>query len=371
MAKHEPQSVSRLFQKAGRQAIPLNGTFELTAGCNFDCRMCYVRKSPDEIRMQGLIPADDWYALGKEAASQGMLFLLLTGGEPLTYPGFFPLYHRLKSLGLFIALNSNGSLIDEGAAEELASDAPYRIQMTLYGGSEATYERLCRTKNGFQKTIRAMELLKQKKIPFKLNATITPENADDLPEIYRIAREYDVYVQATTYMFPPVRKNGAAAFGTGHRFPAEEAGACMARIERIRFDDAQLAEKEGALKERLEAQRRRFAEEEDCPREPAEPMGCRAGKSSFWVNWKGEMSPCGMMDLPASKPFEEGLGPAWEKVRDFAGAVRMPSKCTSCENRGACMVCGAAVYTETGGFTDREPAYLCRFTESYLKAMRI
>ncbi|MBP3312208.1 MAG: hypothetical protein J6L72_08255 [Butyricicoccus sp.] len=35
-----------LFAKAGGQGIPLSGTFELTARCNLDCRMCYIHMRP-------------------------------------------------------------------------------------------------------------------------------------------------------------------------------------------------------------------------------------------------------------------------------------------------------------------------------------
>ena len=39
-----------LFQKAGIQKIPLSGTFELSPICNFDCRMCYVRQTMEQVK---------------------------------------------------------------------------------------------------------------------------------------------------------------------------------------------------------------------------------------------------------------------------------------------------------------------------------
>ena len=51
-----------LFAKAGQQGIPLSGTFELTARCNLDCRMCYIHKR-----------ANDAMALaGERTAAQGL-----------------------------------------------------------------------------------------------------------------------------------------------------------------------------------------------------------------------------------------------------------------------------------------------------------
>ena len=74
-----------LYNKAGRARIPLSGTFELSPVCNFSCRMCYVRKTPQEVREspRGILTLNQWLEIAREAREQGMLFLLLTGGEPL------------------------------------------------------------------------------------------------------------------------------------------------------------------------------------------------------------------------------------------------------------------------------------------------
>ena len=47
---YESLLTKMLFQKSSIKKIPLSGTFELSPVCNFDCRMCYVRKSPEEVK---------------------------------------------------------------------------------------------------------------------------------------------------------------------------------------------------------------------------------------------------------------------------------------------------------------------------------
>ena len=49
----EPKITDLLFSKAARKKVPLSGTFELSPLCNFSCRMCYVRKTAEEVRNQG------------------------------------------------------------------------------------------------------------------------------------------------------------------------------------------------------------------------------------------------------------------------------------------------------------------------------
>lgn len=78
-----------LCNKAFSSGTPICGTFELLPICNMDCKMCYIRMSPNEMYRQGtLLSVNDWLRIGKEAAANGCMFLLLTGGEPLLYPDF-------------------------------------------------------------------------------------------------------------------------------------------------------------------------------------------------------------------------------------------------------------------------------------------
>ena len=93
-----------LYQKASVKKVPLMGTFELSPVCNFSCKMCYVRKTPEQIRKEGksLIPWEKWLDLAQQCRDAGTLYLLLTGGEPFLYPGFRELYQKLHDRLLFI-----------------------------------------------------------------------------------------------------------------------------------------------------------------------------------------------------------------------------------------------------------------------------
>ena len=92
----------RLVDKANVAEIPISASFELTPLCNLKCDMCYVRMEVEEVKREGGIrTADEWLHTAEELRRLGTLFILLTGGEPLLYPGFADLYLRLKQMGLF------------------------------------------------------------------------------------------------------------------------------------------------------------------------------------------------------------------------------------------------------------------------------
>ena len=42
----------RIYDYSARNRVPLTGAFELSPICNFSCRMCYVRKTPEEVKDQ-------------------------------------------------------------------------------------------------------------------------------------------------------------------------------------------------------------------------------------------------------------------------------------------------------------------------------
>lgn len=121
----EPPITEYLHAQAARAGIPLNGTFELTPLCNMNCRMCYVRMSPaQQEAIHPLRTAKEWLALGEEAKQAGMLYLLVTGGEPFLRPDIREILSALHWMGLILSVNTNGTLINEVVVEWLKETPP-------------------------------------------------------------------------------------------------------------------------------------------------------------------------------------------------------------------------------------------------------
>lgn len=367
MRVSEPRLSKYLHHAAAEKGVPLSGTFELSPCCNMDCRMCYVRKTRKEVEMAGgELSVEKWLSIADECRKAGTLFLLLTGGEPFLYSGFRELYLELTRMGFMISINTNGTMITEDTVSWLRENPPARMNITLYGASDATYEKLCRNSRGYTQTVNAVRLLKEAGISVKLNASMTPYNIADLDGIYKTAEELNVYVQATAYMYPPIRKN-KAEIGHGDRFSPEESGRWEAAIDKKRLTPEQ-------YQKRIEMIRKNILEKsetEENPgnkeaRETGEPMRCRAGRTSFWINWKGEMTPCGMMVEPVTYPFRDGIQPAWEQLRKDTEQILLAAGCGSCRMKDMCPVCAASAYAETGRF-DKVPEYLCRMTRAKIE----
>lgn len=361
----EPPITEYLHAKAARKHVPLSGTFEVTPVCNMDCRMCYVRMSKQQQEaIHPLRTAKEWLTLGEEAKKHGLLYLLLTGGEPFIRPDFQEILSGLHQMGFVISINSNGTLIDEKVIEWLVKTPPTRINITLYGASDATYERLCRNPKGFTQVTKAIRLLKEAGIVVKLNCSVTPYNADDLEEVIAFSKREQLIIQATSYMFPPLRRD-ASKVGQNDRFTAEESAYYSAKIE-------SLLNGEDDYLERMKTKDLSLPTDpgEACMDMEGEGIRCRAGKCSFWVTWDGRLLPCGMLPGDGVEDvFQIGFEEAWKRASDFALNIRLPAKCKVCGLRDQCRACAAMVLTETGNF-HTVPEYRCQMAHAYPSACK-
>lgn len=343
-----------LLQSAASAQRPINGSLELLPLCNMSCDMCYVRLSHAETEMKGgLHTANEWISLGQEMQKAGVLFLLLTGGEPLLFPDFKRLYLELKQMGIVLTINTNGTLLDEEWADFFAENKPRRINITLYGADDRAYETLCHYPGGFEKTLRAIRLLKERDVDVKINGSVTKENYKDMQKIYALGEMLGVPVHMDTYMLPGIHERGMPFDEQSRLLPEEAATAGME-----------------ALKAEMDPQafpiyvEQRITQLENGEEKYPSGITCMAGNCSFAVNWQGEMRPCVTLEEPSVPVFDTGFEAAWEIVSKESKAFRVNEKCIKCRLRPICKTCVASAWLETGSY-DGVPEYLCRYAEAY------
>lgn len=354
--KTEPQLTKYLYNRAGMAGIPLGGTFELTPLCNFNCRMCYVRKSVEEVCSHGrpCMTLKQWLTIAEEAKSRGMLYLLLTGGEPFLWPDFWILYEQLCGMGFLISINTNGSLIDWETVDRLAKMPPTRINITLYGAGEESYRRLCGAPEGFKKTTHAIDMLKEAGIMVKLNGSLTPDNVRDLEACIDYAKARGLIYETATYMFPPIRRDLDMA-GKNERFTPKEAAYYRLKSYRLQFGEER-------YRKYLENIEKGYVPpvgaDESCTDPVDGKIRCRAGKAAFWVSWDGWLTPCGMMTDPKQDLYRENFGKAWENLTEECSALKLSGVCARCPDQKLCHSCAAMAEAETGS-PSGIPTYLC------------
>ena len=344
--------ISLMYAKADRNSIPFSGAFELTSRCTLDCKMCYIHQNG------GNCPSAEkngewWINLAKEARDAGTLLLLLTGGEPLLHPDFEDIYLKCREMGLLVSVNTNATLIDDEKVRFFKENPPQRLNITLYGASEETYEKLCGNGKAFKKVMSAIEKLKEANVKIKLNYSITPQNFKDAATVQEWAKEWELPVQPVSYIVPPVRVCGEKV----RLSPEDAAREQFLWQKRIYGDDMEKFVKTKDLPPDIED----FGE---CRDPNGDRITCRAGLSSYWITYDGVMLPCGMIPEPKSeiKSFSE----SFKFIRQEREKIILPAKCKDCNFKKVCDNCAAVAFAETGSFSEA-PEYACQKAQAYAK----
>ncbi len=346
--------VKYLHSKARVNNVSVSTTFEITSRCNFRCKMCYICDGGCD-KKQFELSAGEWIKVAQEARDVGVVFILLTGGEPFIREDFPEIYESLAKMGFILSINTNASLITDEHIELLKRFPPNRMNISLYGMSDEAYEKICGVP-AYSKVIGNIKKLKEAGIKFVINCTVIPENASEYRKINSFCKENDIILRASSYMYPSSRINK-----DGSRFSPEEAAKYSVLIDKDKFSAETFRERAFRITNSLE-----LNEEKDCPTDDAEGTGirCRAGSSASWINWQGKMNFCGM--LPANENVDVrklGFTGCWKLVTKEAEKVVLPAKCNNCKYRNVCNVCAASVFCETGKYNE-VPSYLCKMSES-------
>lgn len=345
-----------LSQKCAHMGIPVSGIFELTPRCNLNCKMCYVRLTPQQMAPIGTErTTEQWLSLAKEAKDAGMIFLLITGGEPTLREDFAEIYEGLAKMGLSITINTNGTLITEKIKRLWKEFPPAQVNITLYGTSSEDYKELCGNSAAFESMKDALDWLDCNNILVHLNATIDSNSYHKWKSLEDFANERNLELRMQSYCFPPSRRSECTSCSEFSRISPEEAGKLVAD---------EILYREGAESIKRRAENLCSPLQKNCDLDLGEPMQCLAGRSQFWVTWNGNLTPCGMLHTPATHPFNDSFMLSWNKLREIVESIRLCPECSKCEIAGSCMNCAAVTFAETGRF-DGKPEYMCKLNEAY------
>jgi radical SAM protein with 4Fe4S-binding SPASM domain len=328
--------VQEMLSRAAIVRQPAHGAFELTSRCNLSCRMCYVRHAPDDLTKE--LPASTWLDLARQAVVNGMVFLLLTGGEVFLRRDFFEIYEPLTRMGLVLALFTNGTLVTKDIAARLAQAPPSRTEITLYGATAATYEAVTGVPGSFAACCAGIEALVSYHVPLGLKSTITRQNIGELDAMRQMAHNWGLPFSAGWLLSrrPDLTPSDAAAC----RLAATD-GLSLEATDRASAHEWT----EIALRDTAAHSRNNFS--------------CHAGKASFVINPAGEMNVCLVLAQPAARPLKTGFPGAWQHVQHYVdSAPPAASECCACEALAYCGRCPAWSMMETGTLTEPVP-YLC------------
>lgn len=146
-----------------------------TTACNLHCTGCWAANYTD--KKQKSLTYEELDSIVTQGKELGTYVYLYTGGEPLLRKKDII---RLceKHSDCFFSAFTNGTLVDEEFADEIARVKNFMPAFSIEGFREATDER--RGEGTFDKVVRAMDLLRERRLPFGASICYTSQNYDSV-----------------------------------------------------------------------------------------------------------------------------------------------------------------------------------------------
>jgi radical SAM protein with 4Fe4S-binding SPASM domain len=342
--------------------------WESTIRCNLTCAHCR-RVESDETADKDLSTAQA-ADLVAQLAEMGkgrpmMPVLVFSGGEPLCREDLFELIGQARSLGITPALATNGTLIDAAVAGRIRQSGVTRVSVSLDGATAEVHDRLRQLAGSFERAIEGIGHLRDVKVPFQINLTLTKHNAGQLHEVYELAKSLGA-VAVHIFMLVPVGC-GLSLAETDMLTPEQYE---QKMLEICRLDGQgelqmkvtcgphyeRVIRQEGLHKSRMEA-----GHGGAVPGRPGHgraSKGCLAGLGVLFVGHQGDVFPCGYLPVKCGNVLEQRLSDIWHKSEDLArmrNSGELEGKCGVCGYRQICGGCRGRAYAATGNYMAEEP----------------
>lgn len=212
--------------------------WNLLRRCNLTCQHCYSVST--DTHFPGELSTPEIYRVMDDLKAARVPVLILSGGEPLLHPDIFAIARRAKAMGFYVALSSNGTLINAQNIGEIAACHFDYVGVSL-DGLGATHDRFRRMEGAFEASLNAIRLCRDLELKIGVRYTMTQDNAQDLPGLLALIEHEAIDRFYFSHLNYAGRGNKNRASDARHRMTRE----AMTRL----FDTALALRRRGVVKE--------------------------------------------------------------------------------------------------------------------------
>ena len=354
---------SDLVKKLRQSKTPVSIDFEITARCNNNCRHCYINLPENDKHAASLeLDLKEIENLADQAVKNGVLWCLLTGGEPLLRDDFSDIYLMLKKKGLLVSVFTNACLINESHVRLFKKHKPRELEVTVYGISEKTYERVSGIKGSYKRFKAGLDLLFKNNISVSLKAMAIHSNVHELEDITEFCSKYS----KKKFKFDPfLHKRYDRNEERNKRIMAER----LSKDEIIRIEHNNFARKDALItncdqliyNQEISSSGRIFT--------------CGILKNGFEITYDGKLRLCSSLYHPdymrdvKKMPLMDAYNEiATRIVNAHSDNKDFLNKCDTCKIVNLCYFCPANSFLETGKL-DTPVDYFCENAQARKKAI--
>jgi heme d1 biosynthesis radical SAM protein NirJ len=174
--------------KSSHKSVPTGPVvvWNLSRRCNLTCKHCYTTSAnihfPDELSTQEI------FTVMADLKSFHVPVLILSGGEPLLRTDLFDISNYARQLGFYVALSTNGTLINENTIKLITAAHYHYVGISLDGMPE-THDKFRRHTGAFEQALQGIRLCRDQGIKVGIRFTLTQDNAQDLPSLLNLLEE--------------------------------------------------------------------------------------------------------------------------------------------------------------------------------------
>jgi len=252
-----------------KKRVPIATTWSITNDCNYQCKYCgRWRIKTNEISTEGAM-----MMIGRLARS-GCVRIVFGGGEPLLRKDIGGLIDFCKKSGISVSLISNGYFIADKIDEIRNVDL---LELSIDGIGEIC--DLLRGDGAYEKILKAIKLVRERKIKTILNMVLTKYNLIHVDLIIEFAIKHNLGV-----MFSPVSYIHFAGKDTDSLLPDKlEFKNIVNRLMRGKKDGEPIINSISALKYM-----------NDWPHYKKIP--CYSGRAFCHISSEGDFYPCAALE---------------------------------------------------------------------------
>jgi radical SAM protein with 4Fe4S-binding SPASM domain len=334
-----------LHERQSGQRVPLQVSIEVTRRCPLECLHCYNNLPMGDVEArQRELSKEEHFRVLDELVDMGCFWILYTGGEIFARKDFLEIYTYAKKKGFLITLFTNGTILTEAIADYLVEWPPFAIEITLYGRTRETYEALTAIPGSYDRCLRGIQLLRERRLPLKLKTVATSINKHEVMAMRQFAEEeLGVEFKMDGQINPRI---DCSQSPLAVRLTPEEVVALDMTSPKVAAEFVKLAKR-------------------DCESPPNLAQidtvySCGGGINSFALNAYGEVGICVISQQETFSIRDAGVREVWEQSLLHLRTRKRTqvTKCLQCRIQSLCGMCPANGELENG---DRESPvdFLC------------
>lgn len=323
----ESSVLGNLISKTYEQQIPIAILFELTYRCNLRCSHCYITD-----REEAGLPREAIEKILDQLAEEGTIFLTLSGGEIFMRQDFFQIAYYARSKGFALNLFTNGTLIDEAVANEISKLSPWKVEISIYGATPNTHDKITRIAGSWKKSLKAIKLLKERGVNVMFKALWMRENIHEVEMFLQLKEDLAVAFRATELISP---------CDNGYSKPLSH-----------RLSDEQLIHLNQRLQRNSKNEMRASPSADNNKIDLSQTNLCNAGINYAVISPSGELYPCLLFPQSAGDLTKESFKEIWRNSA-FLRKLRNThlsdlKECSTCPYLFDCPRCPAMSALEEG-----------------------